>query len=499
MYKSRIFAILNIIIIIPIFIITKGHNIFLYTLSFSLYTLLTILFSHIDIANYLVKYGHDKFNYTVRKVYKLTMVSCFILSIIIGALVSLSGLVLQSLLSIDKIFIVYLVMSLSIFTIPCFNITLDYLKLKKYFKLKNVLLTIYCFFNFLYIVIGGIIFFRVLKLEDYLSISLLYLGNILSFIITYLIFYFIAFKNKKNRSLKTREEQKINCKKIVKEIFSNNITISIVNVIKYFIFYFGIIFLYIILTYRYHYNYTEVTNVINNVYFYGIRIAYIIVIVFRYVYDDKFLELKNNLFNKNNDENKLFISFFNNLINNLLSIVILISVIAGDIWFLFFNNITDCPILIGFMILFFFFIIYSYIIEILFQLKNKKKLYITLFIGIIVKIVLIMPLVDAMYRMGYNLIYGDFISSIICYIVTIIISLFFINFKCKLNLTHNFEKILTIIYENIILCFILLIFTFLVSIRASSKIQALFTIIFYIAITVIYFIVNKKIKRLKNG
>ena len=66
------------------------------------------------------------------------------------------------------------------------------------------------------------------------------------------------------------------------------------------------------------------------------------------------------------------------------------------------------------------------------------------------KLILIVPLINGFYRMGYSFIYGDILSTIIGLFASFIISIIYFNKKYKINFTKNFEKLLNIIYDNIV-------------------------------------------------
>ena len=89
--------------------------------------------------------------------------------------------------------------------------------------------------------------------------------------------------------------------------------------------------------------------------------------------------------------------------------------------------------------------------------NNKKILYISLLLSVFFKILLSIPLINAFYRMGYNLVYGDIVSSIIGFIIIIVINYVYLNYKNKKPVNY-LMKIMDIIYDNIILCIIYHIF-----------------------------------------
>ena len=97
--------------------------------------------------------------------------------------------------------------------------------------------------------------------------------------------------------------------------------------------------------------------------------------------------------------------------------------------------------------------------------------------------------------MGYNLSFGGILSIIIGMTISIIISIIFINKKLKINILNNFSNILNIIYENIILCLILVLLTLIVKVENTSIIGSILVIIFYTFITILFYIIKKILKK----
>lgn len=115
-------------------------------------------------------------------------------------------------------------------------------------------------------------------------------------------------------------------------------------------------------------------------------------------------------------------------------------------------------------------------------------------LGILLKLILIVPLINSIYRMGYNMIYGDILINTISYIF--VITLLFITGKnkYKVDFTKKFDKILDIIYYNIILCSILLLISLVIPIKVSSKLDSLKVILIYSVISILYIYLRKKMK-----
>ena len=124
-------------------------------------------------------------------------------------------------------------------------------------------------------------------------------------------------------------------------------------------------------------------------------------------------------------------------------------------------------------------------------IKNKKVIYISLIIGLIMKIILIIPLINAFYRTGYNLLYGDVLSTILAMLISVIIGYIHLRSKEDSNQKY-FEKVLNILYDNIILAIILIVIEFVIPMDTSDYLRTLGIMMVYIIISVIFIALKNK-------
>ena len=164
-------------------------------------------------------------------------------------------------------------------------------------------------------------------------------------------------------------------------------------------------------------------------------------------------------------------------------------IISGPINITLFNN--DYNFIFGLVPLIFFYTIYDSIVNINIICNKEKNIIIFLSISLITKIIFEVPLINSAYRMGYTAYFGSIASTILGLIISIIIGIILLTRKLKINLLDNFNSILNIIYENIILCLILTLFTLIIKVDTKNIINSILVIIFYIFITIIYYIIKR--------
>ena len=460
--KVNIIYLLFILFIILFSYITKNSNIIALVISSSLGILIYNTFSKISINNVLEKYKNKY------KIYKISIIATSIIFTIFALLSFLLG----NIISIEGLNIVNIVAVLFILTIILIKLTGVYLEKINYKKLGNKLLSIYELLIIIISSITSILLYKVFDLKDYINIIILYSVNIIIFLIIMLLLYIFIFRKNKNKV-----KEKYNYKELTKNIFNIDNNIVIYSIIKESYIYTSIIVLYYILINKYNYSYKSTSIIITNIYFYGIIfIKYINYLL------KKYLDFNYNDFNKH----------IVKIINYLLSICILLMIISGPMCRLLFNTNN---FLFDLIILLFFYTLYDYVIDTSIKVNNNKINKISLLIGLIIKLIFEIPLINANYRMGYNLSFGGILSIIIGMTISIIISIIFINKKLKINILDNFNNILNIIYQNIILCLILILFTLIVKVDTQGIISSILVIIFYIFITILFYIIRKLINK----
>lgn len=490
-FRDLVINIISVLFIIPLYYFTKGHNIFLYTISLYLYLIISSMFLHINIYDNLKKYYDKKQIYSLNVIYKYTNISIIIINIFISLILWGISILLNSLFNIKGFVVVNICMSLTLFIIPILKNVSSFVSVYGFKKLGDNVINFYKILSLILLIISSFICFKIVNIPDYISIIIMYSTLIMSFSLVYIFCYLLVLSNKiKKKQFKTRDER-IDYKKEIIDILSRNNNASIINIIKYSYFYISIVILYFLLKNRYGYSYLNTSNVINNNYLYASLLIVILLFIINYFEYDNLDKIINNVKKKNFDNIKLD-DYLIGLFKRLLTMVVIFSIVSDAVWTLVFNS-DDGYILYMFSGLMLFYVLYSFIIRIVKNCISDKKMYIILIIGLIIKLLLVVPLVSSLYRLGYNLLYGDMISSIVSYFLVSILFIISTRNKCKVDFISKFDKILDIIYYNIILCLILLLFTFIVPVKVSTRLEGIIVLIVYLVISFIYIYIRKRL------
>lgn len=432
---KKITNILLIIYILLIYYLTSTSTKLLITMNFSLYLLLYSLFSTTSIKD----------NKNKKTIIYLIIVSLplLLISYFLGNILNIKYL------SITNLFcLIFLILNITIKLIS------EYLNKNKILSIHNIIILI---INILLLII----------LKSKYNILFLYISSItLSFIILVL---FIIFK------YKDKDKTNIN----IKNTLITNKEKVFINIIKSSYIYISIIILYYILTNKYINTNTSI--ILSNTYFFGIILINIL-----YKIIEKYINIVN-----------IEITNYNNIINKVLNISLTICIPLMIISYPLSKVIftSNYNMIFPLIILLFFYIIYNTIINISIKNISNKKINISLLLGLLIKIIIEVPLINSAYRMGYDQILGSILSTSIGLITSITILTIFITKKYKINLLNNFNNILNIIYTNIIYLLLLVLLTLIVKVDNTKYYINILVINFYIFISIIFNIVNKKINR----
>lgn len=453
---KKVVNIMSFVFAMLLFYITKDYNILPLTISFSIYMLLNSVFSTINI---------EKNNY---KLFKCS----FCIIIIIGLIFAVITYFIGNIMNIEKLNIINIFMSISLISNILLKLTISYLEKLNYKKLSDNLLNIYKLVGVLLRIIFIIFLFK--RLDSYINIIILYSIDIILFVILSILLYIFIFKK-----IKKQEMKKINYMKEVKKVLVSNKIITIYNLINSSYIYTSIVILYYVLTNKYNYSYNDAGFIITNTYLYGLIAIYIMYKIIK-----KHLGI-------NTDDN--FNTNYIRMLKKIFPLAILFTIISKPLSVVIFGNNQN--ILVNLLPLLFTYIFYDFTINTNINYNKKKNIIITLVVGIIVKMIFELPIIDAIYRMGYSQALGSVLSIVLGLIVTIFIGMILLKRKLKINLLDDFNNILNVIYENIIYTIILVLFTFIVKINTTTFISSLLVIIFYLFISILFYIVKRRLSK----
>lgn len=477
------------------FYLMENKNIFLYVFSLSLITIFSHLLENISYKNILKKHYEVGEHLQVLKLKNISVLSVVGLTFVLSIFNYFLGTILNIYLNIDYLPQTFFIASLTVCVKPLFLLLKEYLLLYGYKKNFNNIHKIFLFLNIFFFLLNILLFFKWFPISDLLAIYTLFISPLLALIFTYLYTIILFYNQKKKLIRSSHSSFKIKYKQIWTDLFSHNLNVSIKSTFINSFTYLSILFLYYSLYRIYHYSFEEISNTINLTYFYAMNCVLVMVYVSYDIVKKKISSFKKILQDK--EQFSLEVNqILNRLLKILLPIVILSSILYKSLWKLVFDVPFTSEIIIFLIFMAFFFLLYLILLSILDLFQHQKILYYPILISLSFKLIMTIPLINSFYMMGYNQVFGEIFSTIASYAVGSIACVIILNRKYKVDFVHNFPKLLSLVYDNIILTLILILSSLIFPIDPESRLEALGSILIYIIIEMLYFLAKKYFNKL---
>ena len=141
--------------------------------------------------------------------------------------------------------------------------------------------------------------------------------------------------------------------------------------------------------------------------------------------------------------------------------------------------------------------LYTTAVTIIQTLKDYKTVFISLFVGATLKLLLNVSLMNSFNKMGLPPFYGNISATIIGYLVSLIICLYVLHKRYKINYEVTVKEIFNITCATVIMGLVLFLLRFVIPEVSSNRLVNLPIIVAYTLVgAIIYFIVIYKSKTL---
>ena len=464
--KNYLLNVIEYVTLIILFMLGDSNKLFTFTLCYLFYKVLSSVYNNINIKDSILKYK-NKDSVFRNKGYIYSIILVLIYGIFGLGISFLLSILIDKVFNIDKIGIPLMITSIVVIFKPILNITYSLLQIYNKKKLASSIHYIYYGIDSVLTIIIYLIINK-MKIVSYLFTSILFIPKVISLFIVISLCMMICFKKKGKNKYKLSELRGV--------VNDFNKSLTVVDSAKYGYFYISFIILYMTLVNRYGYKVDDVYNTL--------VIGYLGCLNLVLLFCDSIKYFTNKICNEYSFGRKIVY-----LLDKCIPLVIFIIVISKYIYMFLFGNTDGYGILMSFSLLVLFILFYDIItIE---YLKIRENIGKYLLIGIVVMAITIVPLIDSFYRMGYNLINGSVIAIIIGICITLIMLMLKIKVIDRKIVNRYFEKFIMIIYQNIILSFILVILQLVINFN-SSRMFSLIVIVIYIGIMIGYFKIKKR-------
>ena len=235
--RNYLLNVVEYMTLIILFMINNEDRLFGFTLTYLLYKVLFSIYKKIDIKKNILKYK-NKDNMFRNKGYIYSIIVLFIYGILGMGISFLVSLLLDKVLTINKMIVPLMVVSIVVIIRPFLDITRDLLLSYNKRKLASCIHYIYYGLDSILTIVIYAIIYR-LKMPMYIFISMLYVPKIIAFVIVISLCLVICYKKKNSKN----KYSLLEFREVNKDI---NSSLVISDSVKYGYFYISFIILYII-------------------------------------------------------------------------------------------------------------------------------------------------------------------------------------------------------------------------------------------------------------
>ena len=397
--------------------------------------------------------------------------------------------------SIKDVALVIRSISFALLIIPMLSIKRGYLQGHTYIKEPSISQIIEQAVRIAIIIIGSYLCVKVFKLPVKYAVVVSTLAACIGGLVTYLYLALITRKNNKQLGLKNdiKSTKEID-KEIIKKIIVYSIPFIVINLVNNATTFVDMVLIIKTLP---KLGYTAAnTEFIGSVFTtWGVKINTIVTSIA----NGLIISLIPNMVKDFNEKNNVSM---NQTFNKCLKIILLIiaplaifmSGMSTSMWNTFYSPNTYGATIIKFNIIVTIFdCIYIIVNSLLQSINAQKIIYKSVIIGQIINVALDIPLMTLFHRIGWPAYYGAITATLTCLIISIVISLRYINKEMHLNYKETIASIPRFIISSIILIIMIKIFKLFLPIHSPNKIIQLTNIIISgIACGGIYILINFK-------
>ena len=198
------------------------------------------------------------------------------------------------------------------------------------------------------------------------------------------------------------------------------------------------------------------------------------------------------------DINKKVNQTFQILLLFTMPMTVGLSMLAKPVWMIFYGpSKFGAPVFSYFIYVSLFMSLYTTAVTIIQTLKDYKTVFISLFVGATLKLLLNVSLMNSFNKMGLPPFYGNISATIIGYLVSLIICLYVLHKRYKINYEVTVKEIFNITCATVIMGLVLFLLRFVIPEVSSNRLVNLPIIVVYTLVgAIIYFIVIYKSKTL---
>ena len=489
--------ILGILYVIPFYNIIgqKGGNLYGYAYSmYSIFLNLSSIGIPLAISRLTSEYNATKQYKLKERTFKIGKLIILILSIVSFVLLFTTAPLIAELFIGDiqggntkeDVAFVIRIISSAILIVPILSITKGYLQGHKYITVSTISQVLEQISRVLIIIVGSYVAIKVLDLPVKAGVGIAVFGATVGGLIAYIYLLIKMRKNIKHFEQEDdkTEENTITTKSIVKKILSYAIPFVFVSLITSFYSFVDLSTVIKVMVNNLKYTVNDAELVLSIFSTWGNKLNMIVLSVSTGLVTSLIPNISSS-FAKNDLEdarNKI-----NKSLQMLLYLVVPMTVgiclLSTPIWTIFYGyDILSSNIFAFYIFIALFSSLLTILTTILQFLNEYKKLFLYVLFGLLTKLVLNIPLMYLFNSININAGHGATLSTILGFLVTIILILIHLHKKIGVDYTNTLKKLLSIIFACSVMVVVIIILKNVLPLNVESRSTSLLAVAFLSAI-----------------
>ena len=489
--------ILGILYVIPFYNIIgqKGGNLYGYAYSmYSIFLNLSSIGIPLAISRLTSEYNATKQYKLKERTFKIGKKIILILSIVSFVLLFTTAPLIAELFIGDiqggntkeDVAFVIRIISSAILIVPILSITKGYLQGHKYITVSTISQVLEQISRVLIIIVGSYVAIKVLDLPVKAGVDIAVFGATVGGLIAYIYLLIKMRKNIKHFEQEDdkTEENTITTKSIVKKILSYAIPFVFVSLITSFYSFVDLSTVIKVMVNNLKYTVNDAELVLSIFSTWGNKLNMIVLSVSTGLVTSLIPNISSS-FAKNDLEdarNKI-----NKSLQMLLYLVVPMTVgiclLSTPIWTIFYGyDILSSNIFAFYIFIALFSSLLTILTTILQFLNEYKKLFLYVLFGLLTKLVLNIPLMYLFNSININAGHGATLSTILGFLVTIILILIHLHKKIGVDYTNTLKKLLSIIFACSVMVVVIIILKNVLPLNVESRSTSLLAVAFLSAI-----------------
>ncbi len=396
--------------------------------------------------------------------------------------------------TIEDVTFVIRVISTAVLVVPLLSIYRGFLQGNKYITPTSISQVLEQIVRVLIIIVGSYLSLKVFHLSLKTTIGIAVFAATAGALCSYFYLVFKTNKNKKDlykRTLRV-EEPKIEDRDIIKKILFYAFPFIMIDVFKSLINSVDVFTLVPVLVNGIGYTAAQAEAIMGVISTWGLKINMIVASVATGLMVSLIPNLTASFVKKDMDDVRAKINHtFQWLLFFTIPMTIGLSLLAKPVWTIFYGVSEFGPSVYQYYV----FValvttLFTASITILQLLKEYKMVFFSLLLGLLVNASLNVPLLYAFDRMGFPAYYGSTTSTILGYSSCVVLSLWYIHKKYKVNYEDTIKKVISIVMTTLVMAILLLLFKQIFPFESSSRVFAIVYVAIYALFgIIIYFLI----------